>query len=437
MKRVCFLMILCCALLMCGCTVRTGDDLYCLPKRSDESQGVQAAIDSVMTGLEYCAPLSGENQQAVQTADLNADGEPEYIVFAKGSGEHPLRILILQKNDGKYIHTQTIDAKGVAFDQVEYVQMTSSGCTEIAVGCLFSDQLMRSLGVYSFAENEAKTLISVNYTKFTATDIDADNRTELFVLRPGQTETDCGIAELYGMEDGTLERSNEVSLSEPVGNLKRMIGGRLSDGKSAIFVASAVGDTALITDVFAVKDGFLTNVSLSNASGTSVKTLRNYYVYAEDIDEDGVMELPSLIRTIPLDGEKLSERHEMICWYAMDSTGTQAEKLYTYHNFVEGWYLALEQDWTDRLSVSSQTDGYDFYILEEDGTQNRILSIQSFTGQNREQQASEDGWFSLYKTDSTVYAASLGEASEQYAITKETLMKNFRMIRNDGRTGEQ
>ena len=59
--------ILCLALLMacllCGCRVRTAQELYCLPKRSQAYQDLQKAIDRSMSGLEFCAPLSGENRQ--------------------------------------------------------------------------------------------------------------------------------------------------------------------------------------------------------------------------------------------------------------------------------------------------------------------------------------------------------------------------------------
>ena len=72
------------ALLLSGCAMRTIDELYAPPKRSEEYSRLQSAIDIAMAGLEYSAPLSGENQQAVQMADLDGDGVEEYLVFAKG-----------------------------------------------------------------------------------------------------------------------------------------------------------------------------------------------------------------------------------------------------------------------------------------------------------------------------------------------------------------
>ena len=62
------------ALLFTGCAMRTVEDMYALPKRSEEYNQFQSVVDSAMVGLTYSAPISGENQQTVQMADLDGDG---------------------------------------------------------------------------------------------------------------------------------------------------------------------------------------------------------------------------------------------------------------------------------------------------------------------------------------------------------------------------
>ena len=65
------------SLLLTGCALQTVDEMYALPKRSKEYDSLQSAIDSAMYGLSYSAPVSGENQQTVQMADLDGDGVEE------------------------------------------------------------------------------------------------------------------------------------------------------------------------------------------------------------------------------------------------------------------------------------------------------------------------------------------------------------------------
>ena len=94
--------------LLSGCMLKTVDQMYCLPRRSEEYHNLQAAMDQVMSGLEYCAPLQGENQQTVQMVDLTGDGQSEALVFAKGVGERPLKIFIFTKEHGAYVNLSLI-----------------------------------------------------------------------------------------------------------------------------------------------------------------------------------------------------------------------------------------------------------------------------------------------------------------------------------------
>ena len=425
------------ALLLSGCTMRTVGQMYQLPRRSDDYNDLQSAIDSAMSGLEYSAPPAGENRQTVHIADWDGDEDPEYLVYAKGSAERPLRILIFNEVEDTFIHIDTIESNGSAFDQVEYVQMDGQGGVEIVFGSQLSDQVLRSVSVYTFTEGQTQQLMTANYTKFLTEDLDTDGLYELFLLRPGQTDTDNGIAELYRMENGVMERSNEVNMSAPTDKLKRILIGKLHDEKMAVYVASTAGETALITDVYAIVEDRLSNVSFSNESGTSVKTMRNYYVYADDIDNDGVVELPYLLGMQSRNGEQSEDRQELIRWFAMQSDGTEVDKLYTYHNFVGGWYLELDSTIASRIAVKQMGNTYDFYLWDEQFRYEQpVMSIYALSGQNREEQSREEGRFVLYKTESVTYAASLKTAAASCKMTQESLLRSFHLIQQDWKTGE-
>ncbi len=425
------------ALTLSGCAMRTVDQMYYPPKRSDEYNDLQSVIESAMSGMSYSAPVSGENQQIVQMADLNGDGVQEYLLFARTDAEKSLRILIFGLVDGAYKLIETITCSGSAFDQVEYMEMNSRGGVEIIVGRQVSDQVLRSVSVYTLTPNGAEQLLSANYTKFMTVDLSADGLGELFVLRPGASNADNGIAELYAVINGSVERSNEVNMSQPADMLKRIITGKLHGGQSAVYVASTVGDTAIITDVYSLINNKLTNVTLSNESGTSVQTMRNYYVYADDIDSDGVVELPDLIPMKSTSNTQPADRHDLIRWYAMTANGGELDKMYTYHNFVGGWYIQLQDSWAPRITVSNLGYRYEFYLWDENFENiEKIMTVYVMTGQDRETQATQEDRFVLSRTESVVYAASLESCAEKYGITKESMVWNFHMIQQDWKTGE-
>lgn len=171
-KQKCIWLLLAAVLLLTGCSVQTVDKMYLLPKRTEQYNDLQSAIDQAMDGLEYNAPRAGENQQTVQMVDLDGDGMQEYLVYAKGTSERPLRILVFRSQAGSYVLSDTIESNGTAYDQVEYVQMDGAGGAEIVVGRQLDGQTLGNVSVYSFSGGAAQQLISSSYRKFLTVDME-------------------------------------------------------------------------------------------------------------------------------------------------------------------------------------------------------------------------------------------------------------------------
>lgn len=438
MKKRILLLSLLAALLLSGCAMRTVEQMYTPPKRSEEYRELQAAIDMAMYGLSFSSPQSGENQQTVQMADLDGDGTDEFLVFAKGASEKPLQMLIFQQDeDGKVRTLDTIGSNGQAFEQVEYVEFDEHPGCELVVGIQVSDQVLRSVAVYSFHNGDAELLLLNGYSKFLTCDLDLNGRKELMVFRPGEAETERGMAVLYSSRDGQIERSVETELSESTAQIRRILSGRLEGDVPAVFVASSGNENEIVTDIFSLIDGRLTNISFSNEANTSIRTLRNFYVYADDIDDDGVMELPSLITMKPVSMWRNEDQKFLLRWFSLDADGRETDKLFTYHNYVGGWYLQLSNTWASRASVDQTEGAYTFYVWNESYDLAReLFTLYVFTGANRDEDVSRDGRFALYRSEGIAYGAKLTDAAVEYGLTEEKLTECFRLIRQDWQTGE-
>ncbi len=425
------------AMLLGGCTMRTAEQMYAVPKRSNEYRALQTAIDGVMDGPEYASPLSGENRQTVQMADLDGDGTDEYLLFAKSTSDAPLKIFIFTRAGEEYVQLETIESQGSAFDLIEYADMDGAAGTELIVGRQVSDQVPRFLAVYSFAGGRMQQLMSANYSRFLTCDLDQDGLTDLMVLSEGASEEENAVASLYRHSDGALTRSREARLSRKSEQIKRIMVSRLHGGRPAVYIASTVDEDTIVTDVFALTDGALTNVSLSSETGTSVQTLRNYYVYAVDIDADGTPELPSLIDMQTVQNSPRSAEQHLIRWYAMTEAGGEVDKLHTFHNFDGGWYLTLEKEWAQRVSVTQEAGVTTFYVWDASYEKaEKLLSIYALSGANRESAAQEDERFPIYQAEGVTYAAKLEVAALSYGLTQGLLQESFHLIHMDWKTGE-
>lgn len=437
-KKIGLLMLLVMALLLSGCAMRTVEEMYALPKRSEEYEELQSAIDTAMYGLMYSSPRSGENQQTVQMADLDGDGIEEYLVFAKGASEKPLQVLIFsQQADGTVRTMETIGITGLDFEQVEYVQFDNVPGSELVVGFQVSDQVQRSVAVYTFRNGDAQLLLLNGYSRFLTCDLDADGYKELMVFRQGEDQAQRGMAVLYSCANGEIERSVETEMSADLVNIRRITSGLLQGGKPAVYVASAVEEDAIVTDIFAVKDGRLTNISFASEAETSIRTLRNFYVYAEDIDGDGIQELPSLITMKPISKWEDESQKFLLRWFSVDEDGWEMDKAFTFHNYVGGWYLQLSSYWAGRVTVDQNDGVYSFYVWD-DTYQNAtgLFTLFVFTGSDRDEEAVADGRFALHRAEGVAYAAKVEPEAADYGITEDSLIQSFRLIRQDWQTGE-
>ena len=422
------------SLLLSGCTMITIDQMYSLPKRSDSYNNLQVAMDEAMQDLEYCAPVSGENQQTVQIADLDGDGALEYLLFARSTEAQPLRILIFRNVDGDYIHMDTIKSNGTEFDRVEYVKMDSSRATMLVVGRKISDELMRTLSVYTYSTQGVEQLSSINYREFLPTDLDNDGIGELFVLRSGIAEEDNGVAGIYNLNGKMLECANEVDISQPADNLQRVLVGNLQDGAPGVFVTYTSATKTTITDAFAVRNGMLTNITLSDDLIDGVQSMGDYYMLADDIDGDGVIELPNLLTTADFGDD--AHKHSLILWYALNISGERIDKTYTYHNFTGGWYLRLNNEWADAVAVHNFGNRYEFVINNKDAQLSRHVMTIFVNGNQIWEDKDQKGDINLQTTQSYTYTASLEEEAAVYGITKEFVLDGFYLIQDDWKTGE-
>ena len=416
--------ILAATVLLSGCGLLTLEELYCPPKRSEDYDNLQSVIDKAMRGLTYCAPISGENQQAVQTADLDGDGVDEYLLFAQDSSETPLKILIFCQLASGYMLMDTIEGYGFAFEFVEYAQMDDRDGVEIIVSRQVSEELARSVSVYRFTSGFSQQLLSVSCARAEVDDLDGDDTSELLLLKAGESERGNGMLMLYDFVDGEFERSEVTNISQSVSALQRMELSRLTDGTKAVFVTSVAEDSALVVDAFALSEGKLNPVHMA----MRIPGIRNYLLFPADMNEDGVLELAKPVEIHNM--EQSGKPEYVIIWQALNHDGSLVEKTYTYQQFTNGWYLFLREQWLGNIAVEQTEDACIFYMRQaEEQEFEKVFTIFTLTGSDREEQAALEGRIILYKTESIIFAAKLEEQAGEFHITDYMLQRQFRPIR--------
>jgi hypothetical protein len=421
-------MILLAALAFSGCGLKTVDQLYCLPKRSQAYNNLQAVIDEAMDGLIFSAPVYGSNRQTVQVADLDGDGVDEYLLFAKDNSEKPLKILIFCQLASGYVLMDTIEGYGFAFDFVEYAQMDDRPGVEIIVGRQVSDQVARAVSVYRFSSGFSRQLLSTGYSRLSTCDLDRDGKKEIFLLTYGADESGKGLVALYSYRDGEMHRSAEQNISNSAAGFRRFTAGALQNGTLAMFVTCEKDEQTMITDIFVMNDGQLS----ATARGVTTQALNDYHVFPADVDNDGILEMAHLL---PLPNTGSGKRQYLLQWYSLDEDGQETVKVCTYHNYSDGWFLKVEKEQIEGLAVE-QTEETTIFSRVEKGQKTPMLVIEALTDADREEKAKQEGRVILYKGDAVIYTAQITEEAKQLGLTKEVLSEAFYPIRAELMTEE-
>ena len=444
-------------LLLGGCAFSSPEELYAVPRASEDYQNLQEQIDQVRgAGAEYAGPLQGTNTQPVQLMDLDGDGIQEAVAFFRttaADGSPPLKIYIYrQTGQGDYALWNIIQGDGTAINSISYEDLDgytdAQGRTdkELVVSWRLSDKVYQ-LMAYSVRSPEAERLMNpISYTDYTLWDMDKDNQREIVVLNLN-TVDGIGQADYYDYRDGQMVLQSSAPLSNAITGLvsdSRPRTGFLNHNgisEPALFVTSNL-TTGVITDIFAW-DGELKNITYNPVTSMSEGTLRlSNNIAIQDINGDGYLEIPKPT-ALPDPRSTGSADFWSVQWIQYSLDGQSTVVYTTYYNGEDGWYLVLPETWQGRIALSRQDNtgsgerGVLFYPYtagetERNARSQPFLSIYKLTGPNRVARAHTGVRFILLEEEDTIYAAEFHSNSGwDCGVDQEGLKTLFHLIQSD------
>jgi len=415
------------------------EELYTLPELPAKYTELNAQLNAILEdGAEYAAPASGTNIQTVQLTDLDGDGLQEAVAFfRKAEDEKPLKIYIFSARGDSYERSAVIEGSGASVYSVVYSDLDGDGRTELIVGWRVNAEL-QALSVYDLSPAGPQELLrSVSYVRYANADLDGDGLQELVVLHAD--EEGEGVADYYDWREDGLAPQSPARISVTMAELSqqgRLNTGTLRDGAPALFVTGVTEQSGAVTDILALRNGELTNIVLSEATGVSGEIAPFYSLYPMDINGDGLTEVPAPVSD---DGAAPFRR---VDWRTFGPDGTGERALSTYHCVEDGWYLQLPETWVDQVeaerSGSIGESSVTFYVLNEDGSRGEaILRISALTGTGREVRATRGNRFPLSRQSSAIFTAELPEVpSWEHTMTAEEVRAAFSLIAREWIPGD-
>ncbi len=410
-----------------GCYSGNIDQYMSLPQPADEYLQLQDLIDEeIAAGCEYAAPTKGSFRQSVQLHDLNGDGVEEAIVFFR-NGSQSLQINIYTPVNNSFRKVLTLEGEGQSIGSVIYADVDRDDHQDMIVSWQIASN-MSILSVYSLANWTGELMLTSDCTEFLTGDLNRDGGDELMVIR--SVGTGAYLADMYTFNAREPQATSAV-LSARIYELRRLRVVDLADSVPALMAESILDNGDLVTDLLVCREGSLVNLTLNRSTGIS-ETRRSYsLIYSQDIDGDGVTEMP---RPQQLYSQS-SEVFWSIAWYNYDSFGRTYPVMTTYHCVSDSWYLRLPSGWETGLTIrrDDSVPGERAVILSRLGTDGEVhdlLAVYTITGENRSERAKQDGRFLLLEDNAVVYA---GEALSP-EVDRNAILNRFHRIYSEWST---
>ena len=427
--------------LLCGCQLRSGEDLLAAPKPTEEFLALQTELDKELAaGAVYAAPVSGSNRNYIQLVDLNGDGRDEAIAFFRTSSmSNEFRVKVYeQQKDGSYLNCGEVSGVGVAINEVNYPQFKNNSTRAIQLTWQVTGENVLSMSVGAFENGTVETQLATDYTNFVNADLSGDGVFDLLMLKI-DAATGEKTATMYTFGSG-CRIAGTAPLSPDTVSISRLTIGR-TDGRTAAFVEekdeSGIGQQ---TDILIYNNGELHNIAYDSELAIAQDTYRSTNVTSVDIDGDGEIEIP---RAVLMAGypEGSADALYMFEWYTYRMNDAPVYKLTTFRSAAERWYIVIPEEWRDAVYATrgntsgiSTTTFYEYHAAvgedPEAGEDIELLTVYYLTGSSSQAQANQLGLTVLGQNDAGMWAAKIPEQAKNSscAIEMNELIRAFRQM---------
>ena len=427
--------ILACALLcllFTGCSSLLGEyaqveELLRAPRLSGDYGDVQTALNDWLgesAQLKY--PMQGELLSPFLLQDLDGDGRQDAAVLYTTAQSSNVCIAILQKNDSdSWQVRQNVEGLADTVENVRLAQLQPGSTVQLVVGYMAA-QGDHYLAVYSYENGELTTILEQQYQQYLVEDITGGGNQDLILM---STLEDGGVQlELLTVDkEGSFQQVAVMGLSASrFSGCASVAAGMGADGKHYLVLDGWTGISGnnLASVLLHFDEDTQQMVSASQISTERLysESLRNVPgLFSQDLDGDGIVEIPTQPVEAGLLNMSQSRRMDFIVW--MDYTSPEPEKSFGLLDEETNCYIELPMEWEGNLKLtdSEQYDGaVELRTADEDALVMTVRLARTTT--------SSQGWVRLGMVASRQMQAKLAPGVEitdpDYRLSKALHLLN-------------
>lgn len=420
-----------------GCDAVTFNvtELMSPPKATGEKAAIQELIDKEAgTGYTLKYPQNGNFRSAITTMDYDADGVQEAIAFYLPAGEaQTIHLLIMDNINGEWTTVGNHISKSTTVDRLLFSDLDGDSVSEIIVGWNTYNTLVKDLSVYLASEGtSSEILCESKYSDLLCSDFTASGKEELLLLSlfTADKPATASLITLNDTKNG-LYAISETPIDGDVVSFAKIQTGRVFYGQQGAVVDGITSEGTYNTQLIYYSDYFasLQTVSFTGDTPTNQQS-RSYAVLSEDIDGDGIIEIPNTFKLRIDDIQTEAVPAALIYWCEYTATGNMDIDKTQVTSLVYGLRFTVPEKWGDNYTayVNYSSGEIAFYEWANSKPADVLLIIRVFTHDTWADDISSKGYTELAKNDSYVYAFITPGLNSSMMLTNEEIKDAFTLI---------
>lgn len=430
------------AALLTGCSP-LGLDTQTLmqpPKTTGERQEIYQVLaqktDNQLT-LRY--PKAGEYRSAIIMRDVTGDGNEEAIAFYTRNDEPFTIISVIRETDGVWQEVASFQNPSTQIDRVCFGDFSGDGILDIAVGWGNSATGLSELYLYAYRDGMVKeTPTKELYHELTVLPLDAESGKSAVLTARLKTKDNTAAAKLLELVNDNVHVMGMVQLDPEVTKYSKVTAGKIDADRYGVLLDGTKGANAYQTEILYWDSAQeqLKNPLYLQEEKTVQYTARATAVFSQDINGDGILEVPIGYSLPGVSAGNMNETSYVVNWHRYNvRTNTVTGLLSTIVNSGDGYMFLIPESWKDRVTTtwnegSRQLTFYRWLISSGDGESGRqgepLLMLQVMTQESWERQASSTDLVKLKQYEDRVFAARLFDGDG--ALTAEQAEASLKLL---------
>ncbi|MBQ4569735.1 MAG: hypothetical protein IJA62_06775 [Ruminococcus sp.] len=420
---------------LCGCEVISFNvsELMAPPKATGENAAIQKLVGKEAgAGYTLKYPQNGSYRSAITCMDFDNDSAQEAVAFYLPSGEaQTVHMLIMDCVDGEWVTIGNYTSKSSTVDRLVFCDLDGDSKQEIVVGWSTYNSLINDLSVYLVEDGKSQEIVSESkYSDFLFGEFTNSSKDELLLLSLYTADKPAGAA-LVALNDtkNSLYTVSESPIDADVTSFAKLQTGDIFYGQFGAVLDGVTSAGSYNTQLLYYSEYYasLQRVFFTEDSPTNQAT-RPYAVLSEDIDNDGIIEIPNTFKMNIDDSQTDVIPAALIHWCEYSALDTLEVNMLQAASIVYGCRFTIPEKWDDNYTayVNYSTNEITFFEWSDrSGPGEPLLVIKMFTDAAWNDGTSASNYTELGRNDSYVYGFITLETNSTLQLTNEEITEAF------------